>query len=1512
MERRPSNKKIGTHRASLSNSSEHDDSSPDDQNSPRTSADGGHRLQFTDEPLTPLARTESAMPGGITMNFGEVSSVDVDDAKSRYAALGRTLSHNSVRPSIGKIEEGAAPAGIDLEEYLNNRLDKAKELGIRHKRLGVAFRNLTVIGNSTTREHIQTFWTPFYRPMRDLGVMLHLLPKPDPGIPFEILHDITGLCADGEMVLVLGKPGSGCSTLLRVLANHRRTYKEIRGAVTYGGIPAEEMDQYKGEIAYNQEDDVHYPTLTVKNTLEFVCKCRTPSEEYVKDPKTFIDEMVNTTCQVFGLTHCKNTQVGNAMIRGVSGGERKRLSIAEQVVSMATVGIWDGSTKGLDASTALDFVRSLRIASDVLQRTTFATFYQASESIYELFDKVMVLDQGYCLYFGPTTTAKSYFEGIGLECPARMTTPDFLTGVTQLRERTIRSGFEDMVPKTAQEFDTQFKASPEYTNILQEIDTYEHGLQEERPDVEFREAVTQAKHKGVKKRSAYMTPYRHQLMACLAREFHLLYGGRGETITRLVSNTIKAIIIGSLFFKLPLDSSGAFTRGGALFVSLLFNALSSQSELPKSFFGRGVLYKHKSLALYHPSAFYIAQVIADVPRLLLFVGSFALLIYWMTGFHSTAAAFFTFFFALFVLSMAMTALFRFQYFAGIFLLSFLVYAGYIIPLKDMKGWFIWIRYINPLAWGLEALLLNEFKDLTFHCSPPALLPYGPGYDDLRYKTCTLAGASPGSNEVLGRDYMRTQLSAHVSMLWPDIGGYSTNIYKARLPKSTRHGKEIGPDGKPVAIRPGYEGDMKITYFLWNHISYTVPFKSDPGGKRRLLDNIAGWVRPGELVALMGSSGAGKTTLLDVLAQRKSVGVVNGDIRLQNHIPGDDFRLLTGYCEQLDVHNPYATVRETLRFSASLRQPQSVSTAEKNSYVDYIINLLELNNIAHAMIGELETGRGISAEERKRVSIAMELVAKPTILFLDEPTSGLDAQASFTIVSLIKRLAEQGQAIICTIHQPSAILFEHFDKLLLLARGGKTVYFGKIGMDARILISYFERNGAPACPPTANPAEYILDAVGAGVSASVSQDWPQIWNSSPEANEVQLAVDQYEAACERAVAEEEARNKREHKKKKKPASYQTNSIVQATIVVKRMILNYWRMPDYNFGRLLHQVIVALILGFTFYRLDYSKDALLNRSFAIFQTSVLGIIVVNDVMPQFFQQRTLFRRESSAGYYSWWVFTTAMIAAEIPYIVFEATVFFAINFYLTNYNPASDRAIYFYLMYIAFSLFMAFLGQAMAAMTPNLPVAMLVAPFIASMMGNFSGIMIPESAMPTFWRRWMYWVDPYHYAIEGLITNDMYGKKITCKNEEFNILQPPPGKSCGEYMANFLKTGPGYISNPSATSDCRYCQYKMGNEFFEPLGWDFTHRWRNFGIIIAFAVFNIFLVYLFMIRYRNTGQKINKIKKSSGKEPAASDQVVNMPVITAPIPMRETPQPEPQLNDLDVRETIDRTEVFHNLV
>ena len=277
-------------------------------------------------------------------------------------------------------------------------------------------------------------------------------------------------------------------------------------------------------------------------------------------------------------------------------------------------------------------------------------------------------------------------------------------------------------------------------------------------------------------------------------------------------------------------------------------------------------------------------------------------------------------------------------------------------------------------------------------------------------------------------------------------------------------------------------------FTWKDLTYTVKAE---GGDKNLLNNVYGYCKAGTLTALMGSSGAGKTTLMDVLAARKTDGEIKGSILMNGHPLPVAFQRTTGYCEQVDVHLPQATVREALEFSALLRQPRSLSNEEKLSYVKVIIDLLELHDIEDALIGTPDAGLGV--EQRKRVTIGVELVSKPTLLFLDEPTSGLDGQSSFLIVSFLRKLAAAGQAVLCTIHQPSASLFSRFDNLLLMKAGGNMVYFGEVDK----LSDYFSKNGVDM-PKDINPAERMIDIVSGDLSKD--KDWADVWKNSDESKE----------------------------------------------------------------------------------------------------------------------------------------------------------------------------------------------------------------------------------------------------------------------------------------------------------------------------------------------------------------------------------------------------------------------------
>jgi len=368
------------------------------------------------------------------------------------------------------------------------------------------------------------------------------------------------------MLLVLGQPDSGCTTCLRALANQRSGYTRVDGDVTYGGINSPTFAKYfRGEAVYNQEDDIHHPTLKVGQILSFAIDTKTPRRRVQgMSVSQFKEDVISTLLKMFNMEHTRNTMAGGvAGIRGVSGGERKRISIAEMMITRSSVACWDNTTRGLDASTALDFAKCLRILTDVYQLPNIVSLYQASENIYKLFDKVMVIHEGKQIYFGPTSKARAYFENLGYEPKPRQTTPDYLTGCTDEFERDITEGQDpEKVPQTAEAMAAAYKSSSLQQDVLAEIKEYKEEIaRDSHARDEFMAAVVEDKRKHTPHKSVYSIPFYRQVFALQKRQFQLKIQDWFTLTTALTTQIVCAVLVGTLFMNLPLTSDGAFTRG---------------------------------------------------------------------------------------------------------------------------------------------------------------------------------------------------------------------------------------------------------------------------------------------------------------------------------------------------------------------------------------------------------------------------------------------------------------------------------------------------------------------------------------------------------------------------------------------------------------------------------------------------------------------------------------------------------------------------------------------------------------------------------------------------------------------------------------------------------------------------------------------------------------------------------------------------------------------------------------
>ncbi|OZJ03620.1 hypothetical protein BZG36_03735 [Bifiguratus adelaidae] len=1442
----------------------------------------------------PLRTSSEEDNTSTVIDTGSDKSINVEKNTEMFRDLERRMSEASVRASLhptrtlsrrstrksqpADIEKGEVQAGeekpFDLRDYLETGVRAADEHGLRRHQMGLVFKNVTIVGEGADASTILNLFSPF------IGLAKRLNPlrwgKKHTGTAFDIIHQVTGYCEEGEMLLVLGRPGAGCSSLLRVLANSRKGFLDIKGEVNYGGIPAENFGKYLGEAIYCMEEDAHYPELTVKETLGFALRMKTPAKRLPGvSRKEFQADFMNTLLQIFGLKKQENTMVGNAFIRGLSGGERKRMTISEAMTASSAITTWDCPTRGLDAASALDYSKSLRIQCDTLNKTTIATLYQASDSIYKLYDKVMVLYLGRCIFFGPRERAKDYFMEMGYTCEPRKSVPDFLTGITNPNERIVAAGFEGKVPETPEQFEKYFLESEDYKLLQKNIAEYEARVEREQPAADFKAYVTEIKQKGVPHKSVYSANFYEQTKALTIRQFQILLGDKQALYERYASVLIQAFIYASVFYQMGLNSTGAFQRGGALLASLLFNAFLSQAELPNVLAGRMTLQKHKSYAMYHPSAFHIARVVTDIPIVVVQCTLYAIIVYFMMGFDPRADKFFVFLSINVLATLCTTDLFRllgnispsiyvaFQL-TGVILITLITYCGFSIPYKNMHPWLYWIYWIDPYAYAFKALFSNEMRGLTFPCEGPAgLVPYGPTYTSAANQACTIVGAKVGQLYVTGDEYLAAAYGYITSQMSVDVitvflfwllfivlnmiamekitwvtGGFVKKIYKkGKAPKHTDEEELIRlRDAQEAYDNMGENFAAEAGIFTWNHVNYWVPVKKN---QLQLLDNCEGWIKPGQMTALMGSSGAGKTTLLDVLAKRKTIGKVEGEIYLNGKALAVDFERITGYVEQMDVHNPNLTVREALRFSAKMRQPAEVPLQEKYEYVETVLKMMEMQDLGDALIGILEAGQGISVEERKRLTIGMELVAKPHILFLDEPTSGLDSQSSYNIIKFIRKLADAGMALVCTIHQPSSILFEHFDRLLLLARGGKVAYFGDIGENSAIMNDYFERNGARHCEQSENPAEYILEVIGAGINGRAKQDWTEVWRNSPEAEAVKQELETLNAKVGQSPPDPNARE------------FATGPWYQVWEVYKRMNVIWWRDPYFNIGRIWQAFFIGLLNGFTFWQLQPTPSQLQLRALITFQIMIMGLTLVFSIQPQFMMQRLFFRRDYASKYYGFFGFALAMILMEIPYMLVAAAVGFLPLYWTAGLQTTHLDGFYLYILLVVFLLFSISFGLAIAAMLETMAQASIVTPIPNTFLFLFAGLLSPAAAMPHFWSSWMYPLDPYHYFLEGFVSTLFNGMQVQCQEQDYLVYTPPSGQTCGQYSQAYLSAAPGYLKDPNATDQCQYCQYSTGADFLNNLEWSLSNRWRDFGLLWAYYAFNVCVFILFV--YINRKQR-----------------------------------------------------------
>ncbi|KAI0142916.1 ABC-2 type transporter-domain-containing protein [Xylariaceae sp. FL1272] len=1308
--------------------------------------------------------------------------------------------------------------------------------------IGISFNNLEChgFGSSTTYQLTVSSYI-LAIPNLILAWLMRRTPQ-----KVQIWDEFDGLVRAGEMLLVLGKPGSGCTTLLKTIAgDHQGVFIGESTRINYQGNHMH--SKLKGESIFMAELDVHFPELELGQTLDFAVSTRSSYGN--------IDGGANSLARglasYFGLDGSFGTKIGNVMIRGVSGGEKKRTSIAEAFVCGAQLQCWDNSTRGLDSSTAQGFIDLLRKFTKTSKATVLMSIYQGSEGNYQEFDKVTVLYEGRQIYFGPVGAATEYFTQLGFVKPPNATTPDFLTSLTDPTERLALEGFEDRVPRSPDQFATVWRESDARKMLLSDIQEFDHNFKVGIFD-ELR---------------TYPISMLRQIFICIQRGFLRLRNNYTPVVAGIAGNTIIAIVIGSVFLNLQDTTDSLDKRAILIFFSLTVTAFAPAFEQ------RPIVEKHHRYAFYHPFTEALASVICDLPNKIITSIFFHVSLYFLTNLRRDVAAFLTYYLFNFIVFFTMSCLFRMigslsktieQTMApvSVVVVILIAYTGFVIPVSYMVPWLAWLRFLNPLAYTYESLMINEIANRTFTCSN--IIPSGPSYSQVGMdgKVCSTIGAVPGKPpnlpillamaiafcaiHLIATEYIPAQRSKGAVLVFrqrrkerPLVAEDVEVPPKTVFSQDNRLAAEIHHQPATTSVHKTTAKQSEVIH--WHNINYTIQTRSGP---REILKNVSGWVKPGTITALMGMTGAGKTSLLDVLARRTTVGKATGNVYLNGRLRDDSFQRRMGYVQQDDIHLASSTVREALVFSALLRQPKTTSRQDKLAYVDYVLNLMKMGSYADAVIGV--PGVGLNVEQRKRLSIAVEPAAKPeALLFLDEPTSGLDSQTAWSTCQLLRSLADDGQSILCTVHQPSAQLFQLFDRLLLLSQKGEILYFGDIGFESSAALSYFKERSPMPPELTVNPAEWIIDITrmppypndSTDVTTSASFDWAEEWRKSDENQEVIRQLQEFKnAAVDDTIVREE-----------KHPRYAVSFVQQLHIVTTRLFENYWRDPIYLASKMGLCIGVALANGFSFLNTRLDIQGLTDLVFSTFLLSQLFSTIDQQIIPRLVNGRAIFEtRERRSASYSWTIFLGANIIVEVFWQTIASVLIFVTWFYPTglwNHGDAtfetSERGALAFVLVWLFCLWIITFSQVVAVGIEHEETSVQIATLFFWFSLVFCGVIVTPNELTNFWK-FVYHASPLTYFISGTIVAGLSNIQLKCSPKELLRIRIPPTQSfytCSEYLGPFIQIAGGYVEEPTNRLDCAYCPAGSSNEALKQLGIDSQSRWRNAGFLAVYVVFNI---------------------------------------------------------------------------
>ncbi|RVW54373.1 Pleiotropic drug resistance protein 2 [Vitis vinifera] len=1284
----------------------------------------------------------------------------------------------------------------DNERFLTRLRDRTDRVGIEIPKIEVRFQKFSIEGDGYVGTRaLPTLLNSTLNAVEGVMGMIGLSPSKKRVV--KILQDVSGIIRPSRMTLLLGPPASGKTTFLKALSGEPDDNLRITGKITYCGHEFSEFVPQR-TCAYISQHDLHYGEMTVRETLDFSGRClgvgtryemlvelsRREKEAGIK-PDPEIDAFMKATAmagqetslitdyvlKILGLDICADIMVGDEMRRGISGGQKKRVTTGEMLVGPAKAFFMDEISTGLDSSTTFQIVKFMKQMVHIMDITMVISLLQPAPETYDLFDDIILLSEGKIVYQGPRENVLEFFEHMGFRCPERKGVADFLQEVTSKKDQE-QYWFRKNQPY-------RYISVPEFARSFNSF----HIGQQISEDLSVPYDKSRA-HPAALVKEKYGISNRELFRACFSREWLLMKRNSFVYIFKTSQLLIMGTIAMTVFLRTEMKSGqlgDAPKFWGALFFSLVNVMFNGMAELAMTVFRLPVFFKQRDFLFFPAWAFALPIWVLRIPVSLMESGIWIVLTYYTIGFAPAASRFFKQFLAFFGVHQMALSLFRFIAAAGrtpvvantlgtFTLLIVFVLGGYVVARVDIEPWMIWGYYASPMMYGQNAIAINEFLDERWNNPVPnstdsvgvtLLKERGLFSDEHWYWICVGA--------LFAFSLLFNVLFIAALTFFNPPGDTKSLLLEDNPDDNSRRPLTSNNEGIDMAVRNA-QGDsssaisaadngsrkgMVLPFqplsLAFSHVNYYVDMPAEMKSegveedRLQLLRDVSGAFRPGILTALVGVSGAGKTTLMDVLAGRKTGGYIEGSISISGYPKNQaTFARVSGYCEQNDIHSPYVTVYESLLYSAWLRLASDVKDSTRKMFVEEVMDLVELNPLRHALVGLPGVG-GLSTEQRKRLTIAVELVANPSIVFMDEPTSGLDARAAAIVMRTVRNTVDTGRTVVCTIHQPSIDIFEAFDELLLMKRGGQVIYAGPLGRHSHKLVEYFESvPGVTKIKEGYNPATWMLEISSSAVEAQLDIDFAEVYASSDLYRRNQNLI--------KELSTPEPGSKDLYF----PTQYSQSFITQCKACFWKQHYSYWRNSEYNAIRFFMTIVIGVLFGVIFWSKGdqiHKQQDLINLLGATYAAVLfLGATNATSVQSVVAVERTVFYRERAAGMYSELPYAFAQVAIETIYVAIQTLVYALLLYSMIGFHWKVDKFFYFYyFIFMCFTYFSMY-GMMVVALTPGHQIAAIVSSFFLSFWNLFSGFLIPRPLIPIWWR-WYYWASPVAWTIYGIFASQV---------------------------------------------------------------------------------------------------------------------------------------------------------------